>query len=206
MSRSIIINLPTIASYKRASEAEFWKEFAEAQPRILGALLDAACEGLKNFHFVEVENCEARMLDFVKFGTAIEATLCLENGEFVKLCNANYENANNVAIENNPVAILINRLMQDNDFWSGTSTDLLTELYCLADEITRRNPVFPKGSQKLSNILDRLAPNLALEGIKINKGDREGGTGRRLIKISKFCNGSSHCHTSSQGDQQDLNF
>lgn len=207
LSRSIIISLPTITNSKRASEADFWKKFDEAQPRILGALLNVVSEGLKNFHFVEVENCEARMLDFVKFGTAIEATLGLENGEFVKLCNANYENANNVAIENNPVAILINQLMKDENVWTGSASDLLTEIYVLADEMTRKNPAFPRSPQKLSNILDRLAPNLKLEGISIEK-DREGGTGRRLIKISKLCNGSSHCHTTSQNDfgQQDLNF
>jgi hypothetical protein len=200
LSRSIIINLPTITNSKRTSESEFWKEFDKVQPRILGALLDAVSEGLKNFYFVEVKDCEARMLDFVKFGSAIETTLGLEKGDFVNLCNKNYENANNVAIENNPVAILINQFMQDTPEWIGSASDLLTKIYVSADEMTRKNPAFPKSPQKLSIILDRLAPNLRLEGIEIEKGEhlREGGTGKRRIKITKVGFGSSQSSQTSQ--------
>jgi hypothetical protein len=198
LSRSIIIHLPTIS--ERMSETDFWKEFRTAQPRILGALLDAVSEGLKNFHFVEVESCEARMLDFVKFGAAVENQLGLKKGEFVILCNQNHENANKIAIENNPIAILITQLMQKQNSWLGSATELLTDLYMLADEMTRRNPSFPKSSQKLSNYLDRLAPSFLLEGIEIDKGDhlRVSGTGKRQIKISKIG------FNSSQSSQNEL--
>lgn len=186
LSRSIIIHLQTIA--ERVSETNFWEEFKETQPRILGALLDAASVGLRKIYFVEIENCEARMLDFVKFGTAIEEVIGLKKGEFVRLCNTNYENANNIAIENNPVALLINQLMQSRVEWLGNSTELLTELFVLADEMTRKNPSFPRSPQKLSNILDRLAPSFELEGMIIDKGPhlREAGTGKRRIKITKL--------------------
>ncbi len=198
LSRSIIIHLPTLT--ERASETDFWKDFTDAQPKILGALLDLISEGLKNFPDVEVENCEARMLDFVKFGTAVEKSFGLDKGGFVLLCNRNYENANKIALENNPVAILIYQFMKNEYDWLGTASELLAEIFIYADEVTKRNPLFPQTPQKLSNILDRLAPGFLLEGIKIDKGDhlREGGTGNRRIKITKTVNSSSQSSHSSQ--------
>jgi hypothetical protein len=198
LSRSIIIHLPTIT--ERASETDFWKDFTDAQPKILGALLDLISEGLRNFSDVEVENCEARMLDFVKFGTAVEKSLGLEKGGFVALCNKNYENANKIALENNPVAIIIFQFMQNRKEWVGTASELLAEIFMYSDEVTKRNPLFPQNPQRLSNILDRLAPGFLLEGINIDKGDhlRESGTGNRRIKIIKTGNTSSHSSHSSQ--------
>ncbi len=198
LSRSIIIHLPTLT--ERVSETDFWKDFTDAQPKILGALLDLISEGLKNFPDVEVENCEARMLDFVKFGTAVEKSFGLDKGGFVLLCNRNYENANKIALENNPVAILIYQFMKNEYDWLGTASELLAEIFIYADEVTKRNPLFPQTPQKLSNILDRLAPGFLLEGIKIDKGDhlREGGTGNRRIKITKTVNSSSQSSHSSQ--------
>jgi hypothetical protein len=198
LSRSIIIHLPTLT--ERVSETDFWKDFKDAQPKILGALLDLISEGLKNFPDVEVENCEARMLDFVKFGTAVEKSLGLEKGGFVLLCNRNYENANKIALENNPVAIIIFQFMENQNEWLGTSSELLAQIFPYTDEVTKRNPLFPQNPQRLSNILDRLAPGFLLDGIKIDKGDhlREGGTGNRRIKITKAVNSSSQSSHSSQ--------
>ena len=45
--RAIFLTLPPIDQAQRRSEAELWREFEIARPRILGALLDAAEHGLR---------------------------------------------------------------------------------------------------------------------------------------------------------------
>jgi hypothetical protein len=45
--RAIFLTLAPIAEQRRRSEAELWREFERARPRILGALLDAAAHGLR---------------------------------------------------------------------------------------------------------------------------------------------------------------
>jgi hypothetical protein len=46
--RAIFLTLPPIGEAQRRSEAELWREFEIARPRILGALLDAAAHGLRS--------------------------------------------------------------------------------------------------------------------------------------------------------------
>jgi hypothetical protein len=47
--RAIFLTLPPIGEAQRRPEAELWREFEMARPRILGALLDAAAHGLRSF-------------------------------------------------------------------------------------------------------------------------------------------------------------
>ena len=45
--RAIFLTLPPITEAQRRPENEFWRKFEIARPRILGALLDAAAQGLR---------------------------------------------------------------------------------------------------------------------------------------------------------------
>ena len=45
--RGILFELPVILSRRRKPEREFWSDFDEARPHILGALLDAASTALR---------------------------------------------------------------------------------------------------------------------------------------------------------------
>ena len=51
----------------RRDEAQFWREFEEVRPRVLGALLDAAAAGLRNLPSVKLDqppaNGRLRYLD-----------------------------------------------------------------------------------------------------------------------------------------------
>jgi hypothetical protein len=66
---------------------------------------------------------------------------------------------------------------------------------------------FPKGAIGLGNALERLGQNLLAEGIDIEK-DREGGTGKRRIKITNlnfYSSQSSHL-SQTETKQQALSF
>jgi hypothetical protein len=195
LDRSIVINLPTLQ--EKADEGKFWREFEEAKPRILGALLDAVSEVLKNFDNVNLTGCDIRMMDFAKVGVAAEQFLGLSEGAFVEICNENYKNSNKIAFENNPVANVIIDLVILKGKLEGTATELYTQVYNVADEPTKRNPAFPKSAQSFSNCLERLTPNLQVEGIIIDKY-RIPGSGTSRISIHR--NGLSQSSQSSQND------
>src|ERR1035437_5210219 len=57
-----------------------WREFEEARPRILGALLDAVVAGLGNLPAVNLDQLR-RMADFAICVSAGERALGLERGE-----------------------------------------------------------------------------------------------------------------------------
>ena len=47
LDRAVIVEFLDMKPEMRRDEAQFWREFEEARPRILGALLDAAVAGLR---------------------------------------------------------------------------------------------------------------------------------------------------------------
>ncbi|MBI4643654.1 MAG: hypothetical protein HY743_07980, partial [Deltaproteobacteria bacterium] len=69
--RSLIFNLPQIPDNARRPEREFWVDFEEARPRILGALLDAVSMGLRNQGRVTLPALP-RMADFALWIAACE--------------------------------------------------------------------------------------------------------------------------------------
>lgn len=81
--RAIILNLPPIPEQDRIDELTFWREFEEARPRILGALLDAVAAGLRNIENVKLERLP-RMADFAKWVTACEEVLPWPAGGFME--------------------------------------------------------------------------------------------------------------------------
>src|SRR5258707_8932678 len=61
--RAIFLTLAHIAQAQRRSEAELWRQFEIARPRILGALLDALVHELRAANRVQLERLP-RMADF----------------------------------------------------------------------------------------------------------------------------------------------
>jgi hypothetical protein len=72
--RGIFLTLAPIGERQRRSEAELWREFEIARPRILGALLDATMRGLRTLPNVRLTSLP-RMADFVLWATACEPGL-----------------------------------------------------------------------------------------------------------------------------------
>jgi hypothetical protein len=74
--RTLFLTLPPIGDPQRRSEAELWREFEIARPRILGALLDAAAHGLRSLSELRhrLEQLP-RMADFTLWTSACETAL-----------------------------------------------------------------------------------------------------------------------------------
>jgi hypothetical protein len=180
LDRSITLTLPVIPDENRQEEDTLWPRFREAQPRVLGALLDAVSAALANKGNVRLTS-KPRMADFAAWVVAAEPVLGWPGGAFLASYLDNRATANTAALDESVLAPLIVALMTGQDSWQGTAKDLLAELEDRADERTRKRRDWPSTPRKLSGDLRRLAPNLRrCAGLEV-RFDRDPGKARRRL-------------------------
>ena len=179
LDRALIVEFLDMKPEMRRDEAQFWREFEQARPRILGALLDAVAAGLGNLAAVTLDQLP-RMADFAVWVSACERALGLERGEALEAYRANCADARNLALEASPVYEPLREVAQAG--FSGTSSELLFLLSKLASDSARRSRRWPKAPNALGNALRRMAGSLRSTGIEIyfNRADHQG---RRVISV-----------------------
>jgi hypothetical protein len=168
LDRCLIIDLPRIDPKHRRTEKAFWSEFEVAQPRILGALLNAASAALRNLPAVEDSDVEwPRMADFAQWVVAGEEALGLKRGAFLEAYRANRELGNQLALESSAVAMALTVMLKRcKGSFKGTATELYDEVSIGQDT---RAKGWPKTPRVLSGMLARLAPNLRAAGVAIDQ-------------------------------------
>ncbi|MFO0824467.1 MAG: bifunctional DNA primase/polymerase [Gemmataceae bacterium] len=168
MDRSLLIELPRFKDEQRLPDSVLSREFEAACPRILGALLDAVSAALRNLPAVERSDAVwPRMADFAQWSVAAEEALGLEPGEFMRAYSNNRNSANQTALESSPIVPQLRfTLARLKGSFEGTATALLEELSCGMDTRPRD---WPKNARALSGLLSRLAPNLRLTGMKVER-------------------------------------
>jgi hypothetical protein len=181
LDRTIVLHLPVIDETARKLEEKFWREFQTARPRILGALLTVVSSALANLAKTRLARLP-RMADFALWVTAAESALGWTSGSFMNAYGANRDSAIDLALEASPVAALVQKLTLP---WTGTATELLTDLEALADEKTLRLKTWPRDGSSLSRKLRRLAP--ALRAIHIDMQIDRNPTRKRgrFVRISQ---------------------
>jgi hypothetical protein len=180
--RAIFLTLPPIAERQRRSEAELWREFEMARPRILGALLDAAAHGLRSLSRLDrrLENLP-RMADFTLWASACETALW-PAGTFAQAYEANRRAAIESMIDADPIASCVREIMAQRKTWIGTAAELLSlGVGHSSDPLSWRS--WPKNLRALAGRLRRAQTPLRSLGIEI-VFTREGKAGTRIIKIS----------------------
>jgi hypothetical protein len=181
LERSLILTLPVIPEEKRRTEARFWSRFNKAKARILGALLDAICAGLKNRPNVKLERLP-RMADFAKWIVSCEPGLGWEPHTFLDAYQSNARSANDLVLESSPVTRHLRSVLEDKGKWENTTSELLGALENKASDAEKQLKSWPKTPRGLSGILRRLAPNLRRDGIDIDFPDNPtGGRGRVIL-------------------------
>jgi hypothetical protein len=165
--RSLIINLPEIKSDNRKSESEFWRDFESDKAEIFAGLLDCLVSGLANRNRVNLIE-KPRMAD-----VAIWVTAC-ENGyqpqyTFIDAHTKNQREAIELGIEASPVGTAIMELMVDKSEWTGTPTELLSELERTAGANQVKSKAWPQSAKGLKNSIKRLLPNFRKLGIAITE-------------------------------------
>ena len=182
----MIIYLPAIPDEKRRPENEFKHDFRKAQPRILGALMDAVVCAMRRLLRLELDR-HPRMADFARWATAAEPALGWKEGTFMDACDANLSSGNSLSLEASLLFAPLSSLMLNRTVWRGTPTELLDKLN--EENATDEKPEqrsWPKNGQVLSSQLRRIAPNLRAMGIDVQLGEKTAGAGsKRMIAIRR---------------------
>jgi hypothetical protein len=170
LDRSLIVELPSIPEARRKSEEQFWRDFEQAHPKILGALLDVLVVALRNCGALKVERA-SRMADFERWILAAEPAMVGEKwkeGDFRRAYANSRRNANTISMEAVPWIGSIQELLHHHrGNWKGTATDLLTAINGMA-EAARFAANWPKAGRSLANELRRLQPNLRALNIHVD--------------------------------------
>jgi hypothetical protein len=106
-----------------------------------------------------------------------------------------------MALEADPVAVAIVKLMVDKSEWVGTAMELLKELGKRVDEDVRRFKTWPKQPQYLSRHLKRLAPVLRAKGIEVEDLPRTGEERKKRLFKNKPANDRHDRHDRHDGEK-----
>jgi hypothetical protein len=178
--RAIFLTLSPIGEVRRRPEAELWREFEIARPRILGALLDAVVHGLRAQGGIELDRLP-RMADFALWASACETALW-RAGTFARAYAENRRAAIESIIEADPVANCLRALMVDRATWAGSASDLW-RLCAEGVHESLTGPGWAKNPRALAGRLRRAQTFLRTLGIEVTFS-REGRAGTRMIRLS----------------------
>lgn len=180
--RAILLELPPLAEEDRRPEAELWEAFERDRPAVLGALLDAVAEAIRQYAETRLDALP-RMADFAKWVAAAEGVLPWPPGTFLRAFRERQRLRSRDAVSDDPLAAALVRLATEGA-WQGTATELLEYLARAVPSKYQRAPYWPAVPQALSARLRRLAPDLRSAGVEV-AFFRMGGTGQRVIDVRK---------------------
>jgi hypothetical protein len=126
-----------------------------------------------------------RMADFSRWATAAEDALGWAPGTFLKSYRANRGEANDLALEIDPVADAVLKLMENRDHWTGNATQLWRALGEEVDEEVKQTKAWPAAPHTLTSHLRRLAPVLREVGIEYLE-ERKGHRRARIKTLRKM--------------------
>ena len=179
LDRALIVEFLSIKPETRRDEAQFWREFSERQPRILGVLLDAAVMGLRNLPEVKLAR-PPRLADFALWVSACEEALGMGPGEALAACQTNSAEARDLALEASPLYGPLAELAREG--FTGTVAELHTRLDSMVSDAMRRSVRWPKAPNGLGNALRRMVTNLRAAGVEL-QFSRNDVLGRRVVSV-----------------------
>lgn len=196
LDRCINLTLELIPDNKRRTESDLDREFDEAHPRILGALLDAVAMAMSRCAEVRLVSLP-RMADFAVWVVAAEPALGLKPGAFLEAYGRDRAAAHEHTVENSALAAAINLLLDGPSEWTGTPGELLKALNDdrITDAQIRKATEWPKNARSLSGQLRRLAPSLRATGIAVTIPTRRTGHDKKLVIVLKKMGDGHTAHT-----------
>lgn len=182
--RAILIDLPTIEDKNRTERSKLDSKFNTFKDAIFGGLCKALSYTLKHKDGVKLEEAP-RMADFAKTGICVERHLGYPDGSFMRAYRNNRVKLSYNSIESNPFLNEVIKLIEKEEEWSGSATELHEYL---RRKLGDRNPNLPKNSSALSRTLNREAPNLRKVGLIVDINRNSKGSvitlGKEACEIS----------------------
>jgi hypothetical protein len=190
LDRAVLVMLLRIEDNARRDEEHLWRDFEEARPRVLGALLSVVSKAICKLPAVTLTN-KPRMADFALWVTAAEPALGWKPGTFAAAYEANRNSGATAALESAILAPVLFAVLEDTPSWNGTARQLLEQLDFKADDKARRQKEWPTSPRKLAGDLRRLAPSLRVAGVKVEFDRAPDKRRRRLITLERTSKESS---------------
>lgn len=184
LSRSVVIELPRLEEAKVQAESEFWQEFEQRSPRIMGALLDALAGALKLLPEVQLDEAP-RMADFARLGVALEETLGWSDGSFLSAYHEQESAALGATLDSEPLAAGLLDFMSEKAEWTGTATELYEGITKKAGEEVTRKRSWPGDAGAMSRKLKELLPAIREAGVEIDRGST--GRGAKKKRVVRVC-------------------
>ncbi|WP_206155024.1 hypothetical protein [Clostridium muellerianum] len=183
LDRSILLELERIPPEERKEEKVIWEEFEKDKPKILGGIFTTLSKAMTIYDSVELDRM-GRMADFTRWGYAVAEAASIGGEAFLDAYLNNQSRANEEAVESNPVAAAVIKLMNDTNRWDGTVGRLLGELNRIAEKesINVHSKLWAKEPNVLSRRLKEVKSNLELLGIYYTIRPRSKG---KKITITK---------------------
>ena len=187
LDRSLLFGLERVDPGTRRPEAEFWQEFEQARPGIVGGMFEALASAMRIYPDVKLDRLP-RMADFCRWGYAVSQGLGIGGKVFLDAYLGNIGGANEEAISGNPVAAAVAAMMQGRRYWEGTPAGLLDTLQKVAESerINTRAKSWPKAANTLTRRLLQVKSNLMDAGIEYGH-DGHTRTGAKIVfrKVSE---------------------
>jgi len=167
LDRSILIQLNRIPTTERKPEQNLWAEFERDKEAIIKGIFSVLSEAVAIKPNIKLSRY-FRMADYTVWGCAIAEALGHSKEVFLNAYYGNIQTQNKKVIEGNVVGLLILKLMEMEEEWTGTPTELLQKLTDIAEEqgINTNTRGFPKVAHVLTRRLNELKTNLLEVGIE----------------------------------------
>lgn len=184
LDRCLILSFERIPDEKLIDEEDFWKDFNQQKPYILGSIFDKLSIILNKYLSFKLPR-KPRMADYAKYAAIAATTLGKSPEEFLSAFSENVERQNQEAIESSPTAQTILKFISDKEKWGGPSTELHGILKVIAEKNNLQiggSDGFPKSSNWLWKRIERIRPNLLSLGVSVLKSEV---TNSSVITIKK---------------------
>lgn len=170
LDRSILFKLERIEKKQRKTENDFWQEFEQDRPYILGAIFDALSGALRVYPTVKLPELP-RMADFATWGYAIMEAISGSGDKFMEAYCSNIAGAVEEAVIGDVVGAAVAEFMDDKEIWEGTATELL-QLLAELPSVNIKDKEWPKQPNILTRRLNNLKSALSDYGINIYTDNR----------------------------------
>jgi hypothetical protein len=190
-----------IPDAERRTEADLWAAFLQAQPRIIGCLLDAVSVGLGNTGVTPT--LRPRMYDFLTWMARCEEGLGWAPGTFEDAYEINIKTGAETVADASPLVSAIRDFMDGSPprdelpdppgdvtdgwmgwsaaGWCGTATELLGVLNAQVPHAIRGQREWPKVSQRLGTALQEASVTLGRLGVQVGHAKRQNRVRRVLL-------------------------
>jgi hypothetical protein len=200
LDRCLLVHLPPIGDGGRKTERAVWAELEAARPRLLGALLTAAAEGLKNLPATKLANMP-RLADLAVWVEACAPALGWQPGQFVQLAFGQRGLHDAQVLSLWPVYKPLRALLDEES--AGEEEPCMEMLVStLWEKLTEKNPQtakswdWPRTATRLSSDLRREESSLFHNGIVVTWPTRtRGGQPVRVCRSAAPAPGATHAKT-----------